>query len=426
MLSLGFSATEIYHAGLREVQDFVRAGFSSARLASVFPLEQLAGTGGLSYAELKCAGINDLDLIKAGFVADVEKQALMKFFEKTNGNHWRVKMHWGSNKPIKQWYGIAVQTDNKQIARVISIDLVDNNLSGSLPEELSNLLCLRRLRLTRNPALDLADLSDNLLRLIHQNKIVNDIVPYNSAQKLLARKFQHGFGSLLWSQNADPNNTSGDVYNAVNGLAIDIPPATPVMVNMHPSSQPQGMQSLHHMFALPVEESAETERDALLEIFKSLHGIKWKNHSNWCTSTPIGSWFGVTVNTEGLVVALQLPSNNLKGHIPDSIGSLQCLELLDLRLNQISGFIPQGIAYCFALQKVYLQMNKLCGAIPNVIQELTELVIFDVRSNLLQGEVPYEVFECLQKLKYLGLYSNHILVRKDQLQSIIPTCKIVW
>ncbi|RYH31295.1 hypothetical protein EON65_02925 [archaeon] len=418
----GFSATEIYHAGLRNVQDFIAAGFSSSRLTAVFPLKQLAASGSLSYSELKYAGVSELDLLQAGFEVDVEKRALMVIYQKLAGARWRYQVHWNSNKPLKQWYGIATQPDARQVERVVSIDLVDNNLQGDLPEELGLFLCLRRLRLSGNARLNLTSIPDPLLKLIQQNKIVNDIIPYNSVNKILSRtmSFNHGYSNLLSPvKTQDPTNTS------VNNLSIDIPLSSTPVVKGNNSNVMQALSSVHSMFALNPDENKDGERDALVEIYRALRGQKWKNSANWCSAAPVSSWFGVSVNREGYVIALILPSNNLKGCLPDAVGSLRYLEELDLRLNQISGLIPHGLAYCFSLKKLYLQTNKLSGSIPNGIEELTDLIVLDLRSNSLQGEPPCNALKNLPNLRYLGLYSNLLTVNRQQLLQILPSCKIV-
>lgn len=393
----GFSATEIFHAGHRDLQDFIHAGFSSARLTGVFPLKQLAGLGGLSFNELKKAGVQDHELAKVGFGGQVERRALMALYSSTDGPHWRIRTNWATNKPISQWYGISVEADHKGVEQVVSVDLVDNCLRGQLPEDLSQLRSLRRLRLASNPDLLVGDLPAGLLRLIHDNGVVTDILPYNAAQKLLGRKLS--FQSVQQGDRGHPHPL--------------------------PQASITSITSMHNLFALLPAESQQSEREALVEIFRSLHGPKWKNKLNWCSAQPVNKWYGVKVDKDGFVVELQLASNGLRGNLPDSIGSLQHLQVLDLRLNQIAGFIPQGLAYCFKLQNLHLQANKLCGGIPAVLQELTDLVVLDLRSNLLQGEFPYSSFENLQKLKYLGIYSNHVVANKDKLQQIVPTCKVI-
>lgn len=389
----GFSAMEIYHAGLRDPAQFIQAGFSSRQLAAVFPLSQLTGSKGLTYQELRRAGVTEEALAAAGFETEVEKKALLALYAATHGSQWRMQTHWGSSTiPLRQWYGVTTQKDHMGREFVTAVDLIENGLSGRLPGELALLRRLKRLRLAGNPHLIVNDLPDGLLQLIHENGVVTDILPFNAAPRLLIQK-KLTYTSLMQE----------------GGLATGH-----AALNM--------MQAMR---ALPPEDSQQSEKQALVDLYRACHGPKWKVQTNWCSKEPIQRWHGVKVDLNGFVVGLTLPSNNLRGALPESIGSLQHLRVLDLRLNQISGFLPQGLAYCFKLEKVYLQANKLSGSLPSIIEELEELVVLDLRSNLLQGELPYQALEGLLKLKYLGLYSNNLVINHEQLKRLLPTCKIV-
>ena len=62
----------------------------------------------------------------------------------------------------------------------------------------------------------------------------------------------------------------------------------------------------------PVRDAA-TDRDALMELFEATSGGSWSNSSGWGTSRPLGEWYGVTVDSGGRVIKLDLHENNLKG-----------------------------------------------------------------------------------------------------------------
>ena len=55
------------------------------------------------------------------------------------------------------------------------------------------------------------------------------------------------------------------------------------------------------------------ERQALMTFFNKTGGDKWGKKDSWCTDAPLGEWFGVTTNDEGIVVRLSLEGNNLIG-----------------------------------------------------------------------------------------------------------------
>src|SRR6476661_8144923 len=76
-------------------------------------------------------------------VSPSEKNALIKLYNATNGKQWTTK--WDLSQPVENWSGVKVAND-----KVISIDLSNNNLTGTLPSEIGNLSNLQQLNLFRN------------------------------------------------------------------------------------------------------------------------------------------------------------------------------------------------------------------------------------------------------------------------------------
>lgn len=65
--------------------------------------------------------------------------------------------------------------------------------------------------------------------------------------------------------------------------------------------------------AIAPPQSATTDRVALMALYNATGGPSWKNKTSWGTTATLGQWYGVTVDNEGRVTALQLESNNLTG-----------------------------------------------------------------------------------------------------------------
>ncbi|CAL1363442.1 unnamed protein product [Linum trigynum] len=65
-----------------------------------------------------------------------------------------------------------------------------------------------------------------------------------------------------------------------------------------------------------------------------------------------------------LQIALNLSSNHLDGHIPNSLAQLRDLEVLDLSNNQLSGEIPDSLVRLSSLIQLSLSNNNLSGAVP--------------------------------------------------------------
>jgi hypothetical protein len=62
-------------------------------------------------------------------VSKTEREALVKLYKSTNGAKW-IKT-WDLKSPVSTWFGVEVKDD-----KVVSLKLMNNNLSGQLPEEL--------------------------------------------------------------------------------------------------------------------------------------------------------------------------------------------------------------------------------------------------------------------------------------------------
>ena len=73
--------------------------------------------------------------------ASEKRAALIVLYGATNGANWTNRTNWLSDSPLGEWHGIA--TD--KAGRIISLDLRENQLSGSIPPEIGNLTDLRGL-----------------------------------------------------------------------------------------------------------------------------------------------------------------------------------------------------------------------------------------------------------------------------------------
>lgn len=91
---------------------------------------------------------------------------------------------------------------------------------------------------------------------------------------------------------------------------------------------------------------SESERQALISLYKATDGVHWTHHEGWLG--PSGTecdWYGVEcwspLNPRPQeVTGLTLLENNLVGSIPRNLGQLTHLEELTLVGNHLSGQIP--------------------------------------------------------------------------------------
>ena len=90
-----------------------------------------------------------------GIVLDLDaiaqdSAALIALYNATNGANWTNNTNWCSEKPMSQWYGVSVDEGGNAKGRVTSLILAENNLTGTLPEEIGHLTALRSFDVSRN------------------------------------------------------------------------------------------------------------------------------------------------------------------------------------------------------------------------------------------------------------------------------------
>lgn len=119
---------------------------------------------------------------------------------------------------------------------------------------------------------------------------------------------------------------------------------------------------------------ADADYTALKALYHATNGAAWTTpwniNSNAVTTA---AWRGVTFDEEGHVIAISLPSNNLRGSLPTTDFDLQHLTTLNLSGNRLNGDIAACTAQLTALTTLNLsncQFSTLTEALPAHITSL--------------------------------------------------------
>ena len=112
----------------------------------------------------------------------------------------------------------------------------------------------------------------------------------------------------------------------------------------------------------------EAGRAALEALYRSAGGDGWTNSEGWLTDAAIGDWHGVTADSLGRVVEVDLAANGLDGSVPDELGDLARMAVLKLGGNTLSGRLPQSLARV-PLREFRYPGTELCAPTAVAFQE---------------------------------------------------------
>ncbi len=204
--------------------------------------------------------------------------------------------------------------------------------------------------------------------------------------------------------------------NGVLFRSVAVDPSTQYTkkVVLHSGSTPPGNCS----FWIPASRGIVPdawEYRALRELYDSLGGSQWVRKTSWpattsktinITAAQMNAWFGITVGG-GDITRIELPSNNLVGKLPESIGTFKRMNRLRIQDNHIHGTIPESLCSITALTYLNLGINSFDGAIPESIGNLVNLTWLGLYTNPLEGNLPQGLFN-LTNLENLYIFYTNI------------------
>ena len=293
-----------------------------------------------------------------------DREALEALYNATSGANWTNKTNWLTNAPVGQWYGVT--TDGS--GRVTRLDLADNQLTGSIPDELGSLANL-----------EVLDLNDNQLT----GEIPTSLGSLANLQELHITRNQ--FTGTIPAELGSLTNLT---ILALGGNQLTGP--VPTWLG--------GLTNLEEVYLWGNELTGQIPSQlASLTDLRELH-----LNSNQLTG-PIPTWLGSLTNLR----ELDLGNNELTGTIPTELGSLTSLTVLALDRNQLTGPVPTWLGSLANLVELNLTRNQLTGTIPLELGNLTSLEDLELDDNQLTGEIPVELGR-LAKLEDLELNNNQL------------------
>ena len=354
-----------------------------------------------------------------------DREALEALYNATGGANWTNNDVWLTNAPIGQWYGVTTDASG----RVTRLDLADNQLTGSIPDELGSLANLEELWLSQNQLTgaiptELGSLAKLKELWLSENQLTGEIpVELGSLSNLvklvlwgnaLTGEIPVELGTLanLEELSLSDNQLSGMVPQTLAGLTVlesfrfynNLGLCAPVDDAFQ--TWLRGVPIVYGS-SCALADSPE-DRAVLVQIHSATDGANWTNKTNWLSEEhSIREWYGVTIDADGRVNGLFLGDNQLTGEIPPELGNLANLERLRLFNNQLAGEIPVELGTLANLTSLSLSQNQLTGAIPTELGSLANLEELYLWGNELTGTIPTELGS-LANLEELSLSDNQL------------------
>ena len=281
---------------------------------------------------------------RAVAVAATDREALVAFYNATDGPNWERRDNWLTDAALAEWYGVVANSSGQ----VRWLRLPDNGLKGPVVPELGSLSALEFLGLGENeltgevPA-ELADATRLAGLWINDNRLTG-IIPSTFLTLSQLRVLDFGGNDGLCTPGTARFSEWTDSVSQVSG-----------------------------------PNCSEADAGILRVLYEATGGGlgNWTNSGGWLSDAALSEWHGVEIDSVGRVSGLDLSANGLSGQLPDSLVELSVLMSLDLSDNSLSGTLPVSLGKLSALTRLDVSGNSdMAGRLP---QSLTALELDELR-----------------------------------------------
>ncbi|XVF78878.1 hypothetical protein PTKIN_Ptkin14bG0172800 [Pterospermum kingtungense] len=272
------------------------------------------------------------------------------------------------------------------------LDLSNNNLSGVIPE------CLN----SGGMKLSVLDLSNNKF-----NGNIPNIFPEGNQLQTIQLNNNDFNGplpkSLLNCHDLEVLNLGNNKINDTFPHWLGTLPQLQVLVLRANYFRGPVIHSENesHFSSLRILDLSHNEFSGFLptSYFKSFKSIRnlsdvqmgYMGDDRYYQDSVVVTMKGVDIKLERILTiftTIDMSSNKFEGEIPEIVGNLLSLQVLNFSHNKLAGHIPSSFGNLKALESLDLSSNKLVGEIPMQLVGLTFLEVLNLSENQLVGHIP--------------------------------------
>lgn len=316
--------------------------------------------------------------------------ALSVFFFGANGREWNSNQGWIEDADFCNWYGLTCSESEE----VVEIHFDNNNLLGSLSDELYLLESLKKVTLIERKfdgtlSSMIGKLTNlELLQFWGSGLMQRPLPPEIGKLTKLASLYLHDYARGLLPREigllTSLEKLDLDRVQYIN-IATEIALLTNLkelrIVGTFVGSFPTGI------WFLPLLEELIVQPFQSAQIETHIPAIAFENNTSW--------------------KIIQVQDTAIEGPIPTTIGYLQELRILALPRNNLELSIPSEIGLCTKLSRIDLESNYLTGTIPSELSNLVSTETIMLKGNKLTGALPFELGG-LDSLRELYLSDNRL------------------
>ncbi|CAB9512083.1 expressed unknown protein [Seminavis robusta] len=327
------------------------------------------------------------------------------------------------------------QAEFSKMTALTSLDLSDNQLTGSLSSELGLLTSLKRLCMSNTQMSHLIPSELGLLTSLGDLELPGNRLTGRIPSELGLLTSLNTL-KLEWNQLSGPLPSEvgkltalkwfNSGYNELSGL---IPSELGLMTSLEatllagnrlfgPISSELGLLTTVYMLhladnqlsgAVPSEIGEmtalnwlELNQNQLTSQMPSELGLLTDLFQLSLNVNQLSGQTAIEVGQLALLEELYLEYNQLTGPVPSELGALTALDFMWLNDNQFTGPVPLEIWLLTSLRELYLNDNQFSGTIPTEVSMMTSLTSLALENNDLTGALPSQ----LNASMGLSLYGN--------------------